>query len=189
MKAGKILLIIQAVFMYIAIFMFIAAFAIAVAQETNPEADSSVVQGLLIGKFVVNFIPLNLALVSILIGFISIFKKPKDPTKYSMIIKLVLIPFYILNFIEWVILGIGTLNPFLFILGALLIVFGILFTYICMLATGIYNIGYVFGLIKEGKANGLMIAALIFQFVYVLDIVGAIILYIENKKFGEINEN
>ena len=189
MKAGKVLLIIQTVFMYIAIFVFFIALGIALVLDSSNNPDTNIVQGLLLSKFLINFIPLILALVSILIGFISIFKKPQDSTKYSMIIKLVLIPFYILNFVEWFILGVGTLNPFLFILGFLLVIFGILFTYICMLGTSAYNIGYIFGLIKEGKANGLLIVALVFHFVFMLDIVGAIVLYLENKRIGEINEN
>ena len=57
MKAGKILLIIQTVFMYIAILMFIVAFGIAIALDNSDNPDTNIVQGLLLSKFLINFIP------------------------------------------------------------------------------------------------------------------------------------
>lgn len=181
-KAPKIMLIMQAVFMYVVALLFIMAAVLAFTSKNNEYDD--LVKGLFIWKFIINFIPLNLAFVSIIIAFISIFKKGINPSKISMIIKLVLIPFYIINFVEWAILGIGSLNPFLFIIGFLAVAFGIFFTYVCMLGTSAYNIGYVFSLIRQKKIENkrLLITATVFQFFFGLDVLGSIMLYFLTKE-------
>jgi len=188
MKAGKILLIIQTCFMYLSMILFIIAIAIAFKTENNPELES-VVEGLYITRFVINFIPLGLSFATFVVAFVSIFKSPRNSTNYTAIIKIILIPWYICNFVEWTIYGVGMLNPFLMVLGILLVFFGIVFTYVFMLATSAYNIGYVFSLIRTGKASKLMIVALVFHFIFMLDVVGAIMLHTECKKIGEVNEN
>lgn len=188
MKAGKVLLIIQTCFMYLLMVLFIVAISIAFKTENNSELES-VVEGLYLARFGIGFIPLTLSFVSIIIAFVSIFKEPRNSTKYTVIIKIILIPWYICNYVEWVIYGVGMLNPFLMVLGILLVTFGTIATYIYMLATSAYNIGYVFALIRKGKATTMMIVALVFHFIFLLDVVGAIMLHNECKRIGEINEN
>ena len=170
MKASKILLITQVVFMYIAMAMFVVIMALALA---SPETDTygDAIKGLLIGKFALGFVPFNISLVSTIIALVMIFKEPKSTTKVSMTVKLVLIPWYILNFVEWFLLGIGTLNPLLFMLGIILILWGMVSTYVCMLGTSVYNISYILSLLRRNKCQnkGLMILALVFHFVFVFE--------------------
>lgn len=101
-----------------------------------------------------------------------------------LIIKLVLIPFFLLNFMMWCLVTIvGIVPVFMFMLAAAPI--GILYTYWIFLSTTSYSIIVIREYYRFGGMSRLMyFALLISQFIFICDVVGFIVLhmFIKNKK-------
>lgn len=98
--------------------------------------------------------------------------------KNLMIYKLVLIPFFIINFILWFLLISAMLNPFLFLSEFILIPLSIGFTYIILLTTSIPILTTLLSqqMKKEInlKDNKYKIISL---FIFCLDVIGSILIY------------
>ena len=79
----------------------------------------------------------------------------------------------------------GMLNPFLFLAIPAIIVIGCCITYVYMIMTGMPDIIYMIAFLirRKKKPNIYMILGLIFEFFFVLDLVGAIFI---NKAFKEM---
>jgi hypothetical protein len=133
---------------------------------------------------------LGLALVvgiaALIFGIIGTAKREEDPkTGLTVIIKAALITFFCINIYLWAMLVSGMLNPFLFLAIPAIIVIGCCITYVYMIMTGMPDIIYMIAFLirRKKKPNIYMILGLIFEFFFVLDLVGAIFI---NKAFKEM---
>ncbi|MBP5775002.1 MAG: hypothetical protein J6W36_04840 [Clostridiales bacterium] len=124
---------------------------------------------------------LGLALVvgiaALIFGIIGTARKEEDPnTRLTVIIKAAMIPFFCINIYLWSVLVSGMLNPFLFLAIPAIIFIGCCITYVYMIMTGMPDIIYMIAFLirRKKKPNIYMILGLIFEFFFVLDLVGAI---------------
>ena len=182
MKMNKILLIIQAIGMYVLhLPLYIAL--ILLKTPIEEEALNAAISGLGIAFIVILVIVFPICIINAVSSFISIFKGDYNPSKTTMIVKFALIPWYIMNFFICAVIVAGLMNPWLMLTVPFAIVFLMGFTYIFMLATGLPDIAYFFNrLIKrELKVTPLLIFSLVFLFIFCLDIVGGLTYYIEMK--------
>lgn len=132
-----------------------------------------------------------ICIVSILLNIINsmiYLIKGKDTTessllKISLICKVLLILFYIINFLFWLcvtmgILMIPGLQIFVFVT-----LFIVLLTYLTLLSTSCYSIVSILKLYKKGKISlSSAIINIIFQFMFVFDVIGLAIFYFRYRK-------
>lgn len=137
--------------------------------------------------FVFGFAALIFGILNCVFGLLQISRPIRGVYKTVMICKLALIPFFIINFIICVLLAVGMLNPFLLILGVVVMLLCLLVTYGIMLSTSVYNVGYAVYQVRQGEVSFLeVLMPVIFQFIYILDCVGAVMLYIKGKESAEV---
>ena len=123
-----------------------------------------------------------LACVNLAFAISQISSPKQGIIKTAMIAKLILIPFFVINFlIGFLILG-AMANPFLFMAYWIVVPFLCITTYVEMFITSAYNLGVLIHRIRS-KQNTLGQLALIIisQFIYFFDIVGSIILYVRQR--------
>jgi len=129
---------------------------------------------------ILNFI---LPLVNILYAIFYSKKISKDEEKVKkwnrniLIIKIVLIPFYTINFILWFlvsILGIVPVFMFLLVVGPIM---GIISAYWILLSTSFYSVAVIKEYYKLGYlTKTLKMIFIISQFLFVLDLIGYVVL-------------
>ena len=124
-----------------------------------------------------------LGLVNLVFGFLQISRPAEDVYKTIMIIKLVLIPFFIINFVLCVMLAVCfVVIPFMALGGIVLAVLFMLMTYAITMVTSVYNICYSLYRVRTLKHGFFgMIVPFVFQFFFVLDCVGSILFYIKER--------
>ena len=183
MKASRVLLIIQTSLMYISMILFyIPAFNILNSDDTLNDG----YKALLITGVSLAVLASLLAIVSMILSIVSIFlKNNKDNTKFIMILKIVLIPWYIASFTLWALMILGMLNPFLFFAIPIMIILSMFGTYIYMLSSSLNNICLIISNFKNKtlEVKPLFIVGMILQLFFCIDIVGAILDYIASKKY------
>lgn len=140
------------------------------------------------------FAALAVNVVTILYGIVialMTFKEIKNPTKnyfrQIMIVKCVLIPFFIYNFIIGVCVGIGMLNPFLFMFIFVFVLVKVIYTFILMILTSLPHAAHMLAYMKNGKiffVEGVLFIVL--DFIFVSDVISSIITY---KKYKYLDEN
>ena len=102
------------------------------------------------------------------------------PFAVTMAVKLALIPFFIINFVIWLILWLGTFNLFLIWFAPAVWLISLSSTYIFMLGGGAWNIVYLIRLfMREKKCRYLLYAVM--HFIYVADVVAAVLAYSDGK--------
>ena len=113
----------------------------------------------------------------------------KDICPYAVTfgLKLVLVPFFIVNFVVWLLIYLATLHPVLIFVMAVLMAMSIIGTYIFMLGSGVCNMAYLVRRMVKGFRLQ-YIVFLIMHFIYVLDVVAAIILYFIQKNTESMAE-
>ncbi len=107
--------------------------------------------------------------------------------KILLITKIVLIPFYIANFIAWFLATVVGMVPVFMFLLVLAPVMGFIFTYWIFLSTITYSIAIFKVYYNEGYyPKWVFVILLLSQFIFVIDILGVVILEImiriKNKK-------
>jgi hypothetical protein len=152
-----------------------------IALFINDEIADGVIVGIEIYCIAMCLICLLIAFLNILLAFLNLNKDIKMPYKTTMIIKIVMIPYYIINFFIWAIFVIGTLNPFLIIFLPLIVAFSIVTTYFIMLATSAQNIVCLIKQFFKEKSLSCLIYA-IFHFIFCADVIAAIMLYSNYKQ-------
>lgn len=185
MKTSKIFLIIETVLLYISELCFVIVIPLTYVDESG-----SIIRTLLLTKFILDIVTLNIAFVVIILSFITILKRDYNPTKYTMVIKLILIPFYALNFVEWSLYVAGMLNPFLMLAIPVVIFLGMCYTYLIMISTSLCDLIYAIKHFKDDNKK-LVITSFVFLFMFCFDVIGSIMLYMStknNKTIGDINE-
>ena len=172
----KVSLIIQVIFMFLTQLFFLLMCLIQ---------KEEVLDILLILLLTSTVLTVLIALINVIFGVVIIFRGRSAPFKFTIVIKSILIPWYIINFVIWALLIIGSLNPFLMMAIPLFLFISVCFTYICMISTSTLNISYIFNQVffkRNIKINGGIIISTVFQFIFCLDIVGSIMLPILVKK-------
>ena len=187
MKANKILLILLAASMYLShIPLYIAAIAIEFIDEFNINFDiGTPLLWTALGLMCVTLVICTLILI---FSVISVFKGKESPSKTTMIVKLALIPWYILNFAMCICVLGGMLNPF-FLWGIPLTMFIMVSTtYLNMIASSLPDIAWFIRLLikKKIKISAMLIVSIIFMFIFCLDIAGGIMNYIATKEVKTI---
>ena len=129
-------------------------------------------------------VALVLDLVSFILAIIGSAKQEEPKTKMTVIIKALFIPFFLINITLYVLSFLGMLNPFLMWAIPLVMVIGVCLTYAYMFMSSWPDIIYmIIYLIKNKRRPKLgMVLGIIFEFFFVLDIVGAILI---NKAYKE----
>lgn len=103
--------------------------------------------------------------------------------KISLISKIILIPFYIINFLFWLCVTMGFLMVPGFQIFIVVTLFIALLTYMVLLSTSCYSIVSIIKLYRKRKINlKSCIINIIFQFMFVFDIIGLAIFYFKNRK-------
>lgn len=106
-----------------------------------------------------------------------------EEIKRIRIYKTVMIPWYFINFGFWVFLAGGFLNPFLMMFIPLLIIIGIGLTYASLMTTSLMAVAEVVRLKRAGLISSKYALKLaVFQFIFILDIAGAIMIYKTEKR-------
>ena len=123
-------------------------------------------------------------IIGFILAIVAGVRKEAPATVFSMVLKFMMIPFFILNFLFWVFLFLGTLNPFLIVATPFVALIGGFLTYLVVLMTSLPDV--VFTLIElrlyTGASKKLFVLGVVFSFFFVLDVVGAVILHIAFKK-------
>ena len=109
--------------------------------------------------------------------------KGEDPTRVTMIAKLSLIPWYILNVVICVVIASIFFNPFMMIAIPFVVGFFVMVTYVLMICTSLGDMAYYLynNKRKVWRDSVGMILAFICLFIFCLDVIGAIVLYRRSK--------
>ena len=177
MKIRKVLAIIQLSLMYVSLICLYLGSLVFNNQKTLTSI-------LIIGGLVMAVLAGLFALAICAISFVSIFaNKAYDCTKFVMIYKIVAIPWFIGNFIMGILLIAGMLNPFLLLAIPIVIMLLILSTYICMVSSSTINFSHIVVLAKNNglSLNVPFMIGIIISFIFCLDVVGAILIFLENS--------
>jgi hypothetical protein len=184
MKTTKKLQIIQAILMYVLqLPILLLAVFITFNIHISDDLSSILIKVALLLYFIV-LIPLSI--VTLIAGFLTGNKADISCIKTTMILKILLIPWFINNFIICFCIWAGTLNPFLFLAGPILIFLFIINTYLFMIslsATNIINILTKWTK-KELPTSTELIVILIFHFCFCLDVIASILYYNNLKKIN-----
>ncbi|MDE7106514.1 MAG: hypothetical protein K2O22_05055 [Anaeroplasmataceae bacterium] len=152
----------------------------------------------LIVAFVLMGISFIVGLINVGIAFQNIFRDTPSPARFTIIMKLVLIPWYFLNFLVWLLLVGICANPWLMLAVPLVIGMGIAYTFAFLFFTNVYNFSYVIKLVKEKKIQltKSIILPVVLHFIFVLDILGSMLLHkkiqeieIDNRKVDMLEDN
>ncbi|MCF0117742.1 MAG: hypothetical protein HUJ61_06835, partial [Bacilli bacterium] len=157
---------------------------------TNTEGETSVYYIFLYSFLAMTFVTSGLGIACLIIGLLQMKKPTRDVYKTTMIIKCILIPYYIVNFVFGILMGFTTvlaiISMWLTVIGIfmyIILVLGVILTYMLMLATSAPNIGFLIYSFKTKKISlSWFITNMILQFFFVSDVVSSIMLYVKEKK-------
>ena len=183
-KPIKILYILQIILMYIVHLPFYIAFIMIKTAGTDYD---NIIIGLLLAGCITTLLILPLCLANAITAILSLFKGNYNPTKMTLISKIILIPWYVMNFIICILLIAGFLNPFLLVAVPIILIFLVSVTYLIMLSTSVYDIAYVIQKLikKEEKISAFIVISLICLFSFCLDLIGALIVYLKTRSNKE----
>lgn len=127
---------------------------------------------------------LVLDFVSFILAIIGSVKQEDPKTGMSVATKIIMIPFFLINITLWVMLLMGMLNPFLLFGIPFALFLGFCLTYIYMFMTSWPDIIYmiIFTLKRKKRPKIGIVAGIILEFFFVLDIVGAVLI---NKAYKD----
>lgn len=131
--------------------------------------------GLIRAALILMILMIPVSIVNVVASIRSAIKEDYNLPKNTMVMKLSLIPWYSLNFAIGFICVSILFNPFMMIAIPVVIGLFVTSTYLLMLTTSIGDIAYF--LHGKQKLTPAMILALVFLFLFFLDVIGAIILY------------
>ena len=186
MLASKIVILVATLILYVMqMLIAVPLFGAFVLEANWGELDNTRLSavGILLA------VALVLDLVSFVLAIIGSAKQEDPKTKMTVIIKALFIPFFLINITLYVLSFLGMLNPFLMWAIPLVMVIGVCLTYAYMFMSSwpdiIYMIIYLIKNKRRPKPG--MVLGIIFEFFFVLDIVGAILV---NKAYKEsLKEN
>ena len=181
MFAAKIVILVATLILYVMqMLIAVPLFGAFVLEENWGELDNTRLSavGILLA------VALVLDLVSFVLAIIGSAKQEEPKTKMTVIIKALFIPFFLINITLYVLSFLGMLNPFLMWAIPLVMVIGVCLTYAYMFMSSwpdiIYMIIYTIKNKRRPKLG--MVLGIIFEFFFVFDIVGAILIHRAYKK-------
>ena len=177
MLACKIFLILGVIDLYVMQIPMAITFYSIYAEKPGPNFNFTLI-GIEVGIFVI------CALVSFILGIVAGVKNTKPMTKITFILKLVMIPFFIINLVMWLCLLAGLMNPFTFMGIPFAIALGACLTYFYMIATGLPDIMFaiIWHIKNKKKPKIIMVAGILLCFIFVLDVVG---IFLMNKAYKD----
>lgn len=186
MLASKIVILVATLILYVMqMLIAVPLFGAFVLEANWGELDNTRLSavGILLA------VALVLDLVSFVLAIIGSAKQEEPKTKMTVIIKALFIPFFLINITLYVLSFLGMLNPFLMWAIPLVMVIGVCLTYAYMFMSSWPDIIYmIIYLIKNKRRPKLgMVLGIIFEFFFVFDIVGAILIHRAYKKSLEEN--
>ena len=186
MLASKIVILVATLILYVMqMLIAVPLFGAFVLEANWGELDNTRLSavGILLA------VALVLDLVSFVLAIIGSAKQEEPKTKMTVIIKALFIPFFLINITLYVLSFLGMLNPFLMWAIPLVMVIGVCLTYAYMFMSSWPDIIYmIIYLIKNKRRPKLgMVLGIIFEFFFVFDIVGAILIHRAYKKSLEDN--
>ena len=176
-RSGIVSLILFTISMYVPHLFFWGAIALIRFGESN-ETNDSVIGILLIMGVVFTFVAMFIGFLGLAFGVFNSMRDSADPTNATMVCKFLLIPWYVANFLFWLILMAGFCNPWLILGVPLIIVLGVCITWTYVALGSAHNLAYVWREVRTRRlevTSGLILA-IVFHFIFVFDIVGAIML-------------
>ena len=181
MLAAKIVILVATLILYVMqMLIAVPLFGAFVLEANWGELDNTRLSavGILLA------VALVLDLVSFVLAIIGSAKQEEPKTKMTVIIKALFIPFFLINITLYVLSFLGMLNPFLIWAIPLVMVIGVCLTYAYMFMSSWPDIIYmIIYLIKNKRRPKLgMVLGIIFEFFFVFDIVGAILIHRAYKK-------
>lgn len=123
-------------------------------------------------------------IIGFILAIVAGVRKEVPATVFSMVLKFIMIPFFILNFLFWAFFFLGTLNPFLIAATPFVVLIGVFLTYLVVLMTSLPDVAFTLIELRlyRGCPKKLFVLGVVFSFFFVLDVVGAVILHIAFKK-------
>ena len=186
MLASKIVILVATLILYVMqMLIAVPLFGAFVLEANWGELDNTRLSavGILLA------VALVLDLVSFVLAIIGSAKQEEPKTKMTVIIKALFIPFFLINITLYVLSFLGMLNPFLMWAIPLVMVIGVCLTYAYMFMSSWPDIIYmiIYTIKNKRRPKPGMVLGIIFEFFFVLDIVGAILV---NKAYKEsLKEN
>ena len=181
MLAAKIVILVATVVLYVMqMLIAVPIFGTFVMQQNWGELDNTRLSavGILLA------VALVLDLVSFVLAIIGSAKQEEPKTGMTILIKALFIPFFLINITLYILSFLGMMNPFLMWAIPLVMCIGICLTYAYMFMSSwpdiIYMIIYLIKNKRRPKTG--MVLGLIFEFFFVLDLIGAILLHRAYKK-------
>ena len=177
MLASKIVILVATLILYVMqMLIAVPLFGAFVLEENWGDMDNARLSavGILLAAALV------LDLVSFVLAIIGAAKQEEPKTKMTVIIKAFFIPFFLINITLYVLSFLGMLNPFLMWAIPLVILIGVCLTYAYMFMSSWPDIIYLIKNKRRPKPG--MVLGIVFEFFFVLDIVGAILI---NKAYKE----
>ena len=181
MLASKIVILVATLILYVMqMLIAVPLFGAFVLEANWGELDNTRLSA--VGILLV--VALVLDLVSFVLAIIGSAKQEEPKTKMTVIIKALFIPFFLINITLYVLSFLGMLNPFLMWAIPLVMVIGVCLTYAYMFMSSWPDIIYmiIYTIKNKRRPKPGMVLGIIFEFFFVLDIVGAILI---NKAYKE----
>ena len=186
MLASTIVILVATLILYVMqMLIAVPLFGAFVLEENWGELDNTRLSA--VGVLLV--VALVLDLVSFILAVIGSAKQEDPKTKMTVIIKALFIPFFLINITLYVLSFLGMLNPFLMWAIPLVMVIGVCLTYAYMFMSSWPDIIYmiIYTIKNKRRPKPGMVLGIIFEFFFVFDIVGAILIHRAYKKSLEEN--
>ena len=181
MLAAKMVILVATVVLYVMqMLIAVPIFGTFVMQQNWGELDNTRLSavGILLA------VALVLDLVSFVLAIIGSAKQEEPKTGMTILIKALFIPFFLINITLYILSFLGMMNPFLMWAIPLVMCIGVCLTYAYMFMSSwpdiIYMIIYLIKNKRRPKTG--MVLGLIFEFFFVLDLIGAILVHRAYKK-------
>ena len=146
------------------------------------------------GQLDVDFV-LEILVVTVCIGLAAFIlgiiggamREAKPYVVLTIVIKILMIPFFGINIYLWLLVMSGMLNPFLLFGIPAMAGIGVVLTYVYMFMTSLPDIIYtiIFLIKNRQRPNVFIVVGIIAMFFFVLDVVGAILLNVGYKKLAK----
>lgn len=181
MKANRIMLIVQAIGMYL---MHIPLYVFFIV-EFFPGLHEDLVIGLIKAASILMAVVIPICIANVVLSVISIFKGDADISKTVMKVKLALIPWYALNFAMCFIIVALMLNPFTMVGIPVVVALLLVGTYLCMAITSLPDLAYYLRRVfikREEPIASNRVFTVVCLFIFCLDVIAGIVFHRQNKK-------
>jgi hypothetical protein len=122
-----------------------------------------------------------ICLANLIIAAVNIANnKIASPYKFTMLAKIILIPYYVLNVFTMIYLLLPVANIFLFITIPAIIGINCTLTFLLMVGNGLHNISYLIKKYAKTK-DGRYIIYAVLHFMFIIDVATAIVLFVKEK--------